>query len=367
MATVEILPAMRKATRLDLAQITPKSILRIAGGIDSLTDGAGSPVASSFDNASGNSLIERLKALYGDAGKLVAIDTGNGYYAGNSGSGGGSLQNETPVTAGLWDGTNRKTTLFGKGWQFNSASGGYWAGLTPGIEWTYARVWFRLGSGGSFSLGQMNTAESSAINAQAISSTTHTVGSLQSAVIFRDTSTSTSQRIGASPVNGTVTFYHAEFYTGNAGVFSANCAVGGTTLQQHASLDDTYARQWWRALSPDLYVMNGGMNDRNGSSLPAVVGWMETLVDRIKSTGKTDVLLMRSNDPSSTASLIASYDKAWKSLALGRACGYFDVRTLAGFTDYATANGAGNMYDTVHPSVQGCGIIGGGLFGVVTP
>src|SRR3712207_7024739 len=56
------------------------------------------------------------------------------------------------------------------------------------------------------------------------------------------------------------------FTLGSSGVMVSRVAVGGTSMASHAAMDDGFRQKWFAALQPSMYILNGGMNDRDRKS-----------------------------------------------------------------------------------------------------
>lgn len=328
--------ALRKSSGRPVAGIQRKHV-RVLAGIDSLTAGGGSPWSSMIPD-----LATALKTAMGDGGVgLQFFDVlSAGYYA--AAGSGGSLSNFI-VADPAWDSGPRSHSLCGRGVAFTAASGGS-AGLDPGLAWDFCRIFFELGAGGSFS----------AVNGGAgalgvsVSGATHPTGALCSVDIQ---SAAGNTAVAVYSLTGAVTLFGAEFINASGGVTVSNCGLSGSSLSQHASLDNGWARQWAAMLRPDVYMLNGGMNDR-ASATPARYSFLvNEVVDRWQSAG-AGVLLVRPNDSSDAgSSYLAEYDRVLKATAALRGCAFIDDRDALGA--YAAANAAGYMSDTVHPSATG--------------
>ncbi len=328
--------ALRQAAGRPVAGIQRRHA-RVLAGIDSLTAGGGSPWSSMIP-----SLATALKTRMGDGGVgLQFFDVlSAGYYA-VAGTG-GSLSNFI-VDNPAWDSGARSHSLCGRGVAFTSASGGS-SGLDPGLAWDFCRIFFELGAGGAFSAVN-GGAGAEGVN---VSDATHPTGTL-CAVDLQSAAGNTA--LAVYGITGAVTLFSAEFINASGGVTVSNCGLSGSLLSEHASLNDGWARQWAAMLRPDVYMLNGGMNDRYTATPAGYSFLINKVVDRWQSAGSA-VLLIRPNDSSDVASTyLAEYDRVLKATAALRGCAFLDDRTVLGA--YAAASAAGYMSDLIHPSATG--------------
>jgi lysophospholipase L1-like esterase len=320
------------------AKINPASHLRVFAGIDSLSAGGGEPEFSTFRTA----FAAGLKARFGDGGPgLLWFDALNaGYYSGaSSGTAGAFLLGNPPWTSGA-----RSHSLCGLGTAFTGVSGGY-AGLDPGAPWDRVRIYFELGTGGSFGA----VADGAGAIGETVDTTRFPTGTLCSVDLYRAAAGATALAIYSGA--GTFTLFAAEFLLDGGGATVSNAGISATSLAQHASLDDSWGRVWAQMLKADVYILNAGMNDRLSDDGAKYGYGINRLVGRWQAGG-TDVLLVRPNDSSDAATtFLAAYDKALQMTAMARRCGYVDDRDALGA--YADAVAAGDMADLVHPSSQG--------------
>lgn len=132
----------------------------------------------------------------------------------------------------------------------------------------------------------------------------------------------------------------------------SNCGISATFLSQHASLDDAWGRAWIEMLRPDVYILDGGMNDRLTDDVALFGRNLNKVVSRWLSAGTADILLVRPNDSWDAAtSYLSHYDNVLVATALARGCAYIDDRAALG--NYASAVAAGFMTDLIHPSPTG--------------
>lgn len=331
------LRSLRRLNPLGRAKVAPQRHVRVLAGIDSLTAGGGNPVSSYIP-----SLTSRLKRRLGDCGPgLVWFDALQpGFY---NGATSGTV---TPFLVGnpAWDSGPRSHSLCGLGTSYVGVAGGF-AGLDPAATWDRCRVYFELGAGGSFGVVSAGDGATGA----SVDGTRYPTGELCAVDIYQDGAPSTG--IAVFSIAGNVVLFGADFLRDGGGATLSNCGISGTYLSQHASLDDAWGRKWMEMLRPDVYLLNGGMNDRVTLDDGGYGHLIDKLVGRWQSGG-TDVMLVRPNDSSDAGStFLARYDRVLKGVALARGCGFLDDRDALGA--YAAAVAAGFMADTVHPNATG--------------
>lgn len=159
---------------------------------------------------------------------------------------------------------------------------------------------------------------------------------------------------------GDVVITGVEWYNGNAGVTVTDFGSGGSTAYQYASLDDAAQRRHWQNADFDLAIVVLGMNDRTVFDPGVFAGSLATLVGRIQACPRTQVLIVRCTDSSDAAtSNLSKYDSVMQGVASAMGCGYLDMRNAsASLANYATANAAGLMLDTVHLNPTGNALVG---------
>jgi len=335
--------ASRLRTALRLAQGgagggVQRRHFRVFAGLDSLSSGGGSPSSSMLP-----ALQEGLSDRLGNGGLgLRGFDVlSTGFYT-NGGSGGGTVTSFISADP-AWDTGARSHSMNGRGVIFEGVTGGG-CGLDPGVAWDIVRVYFELGTSGTF--GIVNTGDGA--TGQSVNGTTHELNKIQTVDIAAFAG---GTGIAIYNIGGTVTFYMAEFLNADGGVIVNNVGLSGSTLAQHLSLDADYQEQWAKLFRPDVFLLNTGMNDRNSATGAAFSGMVNTYLDRWQDHCK-DVLLVRCNQSSDYGtSYLADYTTVLKATAALRGCAFIDDTDILGV--YADAVTAGYMSDTIHPSETG--------------
>lgn len=335
--------ASRLRTALRLAQGAPgggvkRRHMRVFAGLDSLSAGGGSPTSSPLP-ALKTALADRL----GNGGLgLQGFDVlSTGFYT-SGGSGGGTVTSFISADPS-WDSGARSHSMNGRGVEFAGVTGAG-CGLDPGVTWDIVRVYFELGTSGTF--GIVNTGDGAP--GQAVNSSTHELNKIQTVDIAAFAG---GTGIAIYSIGGTVTFFMAEFLNADGGVIVNNVGLSGSTLVQHLSLDADYQDQWAKLFRPDVFLLNTGMNDRNSATGAAFSGMVNTYLDRWQDHCE-DVLLVRCNQPSDYGtSYLADYTTVLRATAALRGCAFINDEDILG--TYAEAVSDGYMSDTVHPSETG--------------
>ncbi|MFG1395859.1 GDSL-type esterase/lipase family protein [Roseixanthobacter pseudopolyaromaticivorans] len=340
-----------RTSALARAKIAPGRYFRVFCGIDSLSAGGGDPL-STYRTPLAAGLKERL----GDGGPgLLWFDALNaGYYSGATGGTVSAFLVGNPA----WNSGARSHSLCGLGTTFTGVSGAY-AGLDPGAPWDRVRIYFELGTGGSFGA----VADGAGAIGETVDTTRFPTGTLCSVDLYRAATHETAMAIYSGA--GTFTLFGAEFLLDGGGATVSNAGISATALAQHASLDDSWGRAWAQLLKADVYILNAGMNDRLTDDGAKYGFGINKLVGRWQAGG-TDVLLVRPNDSSDVATtFLAGYDKALQMTAMARRCGYVDDRDALGV--YADAVAAGFMSDLIHPNDPGNAARAAAYLAAITP
>jgi len=112
-------------------------------------------------------------------------------------------------------------------------------------------------------------------------------------------------------------------------------------------------------VDPDLVIVNIGINDYNQATPTVMAAWkasVQTVIDRARTAG-ADVLLVVPNE---TGGAYAG-NRAGFAVAIGELAAANGLRTPVDLGEalggYAAANAGGLMYDVLHPSPTGHGLI----------
>lgn len=164
-----------------------------------------------------------------------------------------------------------------------------------------------------------------------------------------------------------------------AGIIAYNSAVKEITVL-NAGWDASNAGNWNNGQTyaysplnsiavydPDLCVINLGINDAHaGIGETTYKNNMQAIINACVASG-ADVVLVIPSPVGSTAASALNTLSSWV-LALAAANGNLPVVDLRGaFVDYATANAAGLMRDTLHPNAAGYGVIATAVADVIYP
>lgn len=218
-----------------------------------------------------------------------------------------------------------------------------------GVDWDVQRQWDNMRiyylqqpNGGQFIAGHTN------INFAQWTISVDTNGPLALAWVDMPVVVGGSSgiRIGHSG-DGVMTLFGALSTIDNDSPTIIRQAFGGYSMADYAGLDPIYQQAWFAELAPDLYILNGGMNDR-GASLPAeFISNVDAFLSNLPAT--CDKLLLAPAEPSDElTSYMHEYRGELLEYAKANQCGFLDISKQGG--DYATAVSLGLMLDTVHPN-----------------
>ena len=337
--------------------------VRVVAGLDSLTEGTGSPVTSYI-----NTLEPALKAILGDAGiGLQPISYGArmtrvfGTGAFTRSAGGDYINNLA------WSSPIRQRSIMGQGFYYTAAGGAETLGVVPtvGLGAVVAvRVILELRSTGA-SLRMRQTSSQLTSLAHVINEANgYAVGSLIS--VTRPLDGAISPGFYFDQITGDVSIYAVDFVTSTPGVTVTNLGLGGVQAAEWALMLDSRAREWSRLFQADATLLNAGTNDRNVSDAMQFSRNIDILIDRFQAAGPANVMLICPNDTSDFGfSNLKDIASILQGVAQSRRCGFHNNRDALG--SYATAVANGDMLDTVHPNSQGSAKITAALLPKLLP
>lgn len=341
-----------------LTAISARSSIRIAGGIDSLTYGGGSPTT-----LYATTLVPALKALYGDGGVGTIPFDNAGFGAVGMSSAFFKNGSVGYITDLAYTDTIRKIAPGGKGLYVTAGDGSTpaisfadWDGVFfPGYD--TITVFGELRSSGASYLLKQPGAGNNGPQITISEANGYPLNTPIATSFKRDP----NYAFGCDVANitGNISIYTFEATKSTAaggGLIFSNWGIGGQKTLDWAKLDDARQRFWWSQFAYDAFIMNGGMNDRLTSHEYDFANAMMTCVSRVQACAKTRVLLVIPHEPSDIAAggvLMQNYPFVLDAIAKQRGCGLIDDRIAMGGT-YAQSVAAGFMdADGVHPSATG--------------
>lgn len=338
-------------------QISSRAILRVAGGLDSLTAGGGT-VFSAYQDT----FVSRLKSVYGDGGYGVMTFDLQGFSNLGMTSGFGKSGGVNYINGLAQSNAIRKIAPAGGGLYTTGAAGADFCSFgQPNAQTWFAgydtvTIWAELRTTGSlFTLAS------------------HLGGSTGPNIVISEANgypLNTPLRLswkvrsgdlvgaGLSGITGDISVYAFEATkSGTAGgVTFSNFGIGGQKATEWAQLDDTRQRFWWRTFGFDAFIMNAGMNDRSASSDVVFARALYDCVSRVQDCPKTRVLLVIPHEPGDIAgagSNMQRYPQVIESVARTLNCGLIDDRVSMG-GNYARSAALGLIdADSIHPTPAG--------------
>ena len=322
--------------------------IRIVAGIDSLTDGGGSP-SSTWRST----FTPYAKSVLGSGGPGLINCQRNG----DPDYTGFGLGNGMSYITGLaWNNAIRQKSFFGAGLYTTASTNAYFGcGVADETNLLGWRLICELRSDDALFKWRMNSTNENMVST---GDTISVAGGYAKNVLldlFRPVTPSVGgvKGISIEGVVGDCTFYAMEAVRSTPGVTVTNLGLAGTKASDWAQLDDTRMRDFIRLMNADVALLNMGMNDRLTDKGYTFGRNLATIVDRFKVIPATNVILIRPNDASDAASShLNEYTNVIRGVANSRGCGFMDVRDALG--DWATALAAGYSASAdVHPTPTG--------------
>jgi len=252
----------------------------ILGAIDSLTAGVGSTYETT--------LMAHLRADYLDGGAGYEAFTQNKPLI--SGSATASSGRVTYLAGPTATPGIERYSINGQGIDITGGDGKDFFTWTPGTAWDTATVYYLQQPDGGF-MTIYGAGASAAV-------TVNTAGplALKSVTVESDRGQSDSA-LRIDKMTGHLTVFGSDFELDHGGASFSNIAIGGTSLTNWSKLDSSFRQAWFGALSPDVYVLDAGMNDRGiltQSQYQALVDGV--LNDFAAASPHTKIILVGPND-----------------------------------------------------------------------
>ena len=306
---------------------------------DSTTAGVGATtnVSTNYFNMAANSYPSQLAGILSSYG-LPAV---NGAIVGQGVPRGFSVAQEIVADPRL------AATNFGFYTNINTLAGYLWystnAGtlaFTPTNSWDSCRVYYATGIAGSG-----NLSVSLGTNSPVTFSQTGSTNFTNTGIITK------ALGVGAVTITGTgnVNFLAIDTWDStHPAIHVMNCGIASEGAGQLSDTSSLANSQAIRALSPDLAIVNIGINDANISE-PAsqYQGYLQTIVTNASASGNVIVSTWM---PNSSTSI--SYNQAMQYIAEKYGAAFLDQGIY--FGNYASVTNNGLIYDTTHPNIAGC-------------
>ncbi|WP_454733044.1 MULTISPECIES: SGNH/GDSL hydrolase family protein [Cupriavidus] len=248
-----------------------------------------------------------------------------------------------------------RLSLDGRGIATDAGTGTAAFSLTPPSLWSSARLFYlRQPGGGAMQCRTTNAGDAGqAVQTDAAANTLAWID-----LAYQPAAGGGGVGVGCSQITGKVTVFGALFSLGSLGIQLGNTGQRGRRLAAVAAQDSDMRRQWFAALKPAAYLLNGGLNDRysrtaqqHESDLLAVIQ------DIVAASPATRILVVQSGETRDwQVSALAAFAPRKQSVATQTGAGYVDLRALLG--SFAQATASGYMADDEHPGDAGNRLIG---------
>lgn len=312
--------------------------IHVMGGVDSLTNGAGGqnyyvPFAG------------RMKGEFGQGGTGYAgfnVSSGVDSFGAVTSSGFSLIRDLTP-------GSGYSSYSFdNKGVYVDSPTGTetYKHDLSL-TSYDYVTLYYlKQPSGGSFDVFYDADASTTTQTVNTVSAT-NDIGSIELGV-KKGTS-----GIRINNCTGGKICIFGVFLKNKAGFIYSPIGKGGDKLQWHNATNSTFREKWLDLLKPDVFIFNGGMNDRSdldASQYDSILrSYLQPFLNK-----SVQLIVCRPNPVNSGENIIQSYEEKLIQYTNEKRASYMDIKALFG-DDYVTAYNLGYMQgDGVHPSELGC-------------
>lgn len=175
---------------------------------------------------------------------------------------------------------------------------------------------------------------------------------------------------GANTSGGAYIAGMVAYSSAHKGVICQNMGAGGwaTTDWIKTNVSSTFGPlDMIPKMSGNLYIICLGINDWQASLGSAAFQTnIATLIAKCQANGDGDVLVLGTNrtDPALgyDQPTQEAYVAAAQAAATAAGVKFFDIASITGFVNYATANAAGYMGDQRHPNRTGYGVIATALY-----
>lgn len=323
-------------SRSTFSGITKKeNIFTVLGGIDSLTNGAGTS-----NNNYGYFLEQQLWNNYGFGGY--------GYVG---------FQNNTITQLGSWNLSGFQTlelteqsvypgkfSFDNKGCYTDDASNGYINFNFKNKNHTRAKViYLKQPNGGTFNFSWVMSTKSELIDT---SSDTFELGVTELTELNNNAQ---YKGVSCSNCNGKLLIFGVYLYNEKGAIFT-RLGKGGDKLINHAKTDDSFRSAWINIINPDIYLFNGGANDKDDWNGETYLSYLtKYLTPFINNNVHT--ICIRCNDISGDTKWNNIFQPILEKYAKDNRLDYISDKKILGNYDFAMANGY--MLEGIHPSELG--------------
>lgn len=143
-------------------------------------------------------------------------------------------------------------------------------------------------------------------------------------------------------------------YNGTTGFAVENIAKSGLQVYQAFGLSGSERqwKGWFQTYLPELTIFMITNNTDQDPVSSGLTAWCETKLQELQTITSGDIILFGQMDQNAVDRVYQqAWRDQWKQIAANNKWGYLDIRERWG--DYTTANTAGLMADSYHPSTKG--------------
>lgn len=315
--------------------ITKKeNIFTILGGIDSLTNGAGTS-----NNNYGYFLEQQLWNNYGFGGY--------GYVG---------FQNNTIAQLGRWNFSGFQSlelteqSVYPGKFSFDN-KGCYADNVVNGHIYYYFKntnhkkakvIYLKQPNGGTFDFSWIISSKNVTVDTN---SDTYELGVTE----LTEENLGKYTGVACSNCNGKLLIFGVYVYNERGAIFT-RLGKGGDKLLNHAKTDDSFRSAWINIINPDIYLFNGGANDKDDWNGETYLSYLtKYLTPFINNNVHT--ICIRCNDISGDTKWNNIFQPILEKYAKDNRLDYISDKKILGNYDFAMANGY--MLEGIHPSELG--------------
>jgi len=151
-------------------------------------------------------------------------------------------------------------------------------------------------------------------------------------------------------IHGRVALFGGYFYN-PTGVVVSRVGQGGDRLEWFAGLNQNQQREWIRVLKPDLFIFNGGMNDRHHLSAEQYETALEKYLSPFRKA-HCSIIVSIPNAIHGDQRRLNQYADQLRLYSNKYHTGLFSYKDVLGGS-FEEANKKGYMGDYIHPSAKG--------------
>lgn len=311
-----------------------ENIFSVLGGIDSLTNGAGTS-----NNNYGYYLERQLWNNYGFGGY--------GYVG---------FQNNTITQLGRWNFSGFQTlelteqSVYPGKYSFDN-KGCYADNVVNGHIYYYFKntnhkkakvIYLKQPNGGTFDFSWIISSKNVTVDTN---SDTYELGVTE----LTEENLGKYTGVACSNCNGKLLIFGVYVYNERGAIFT-RLGKGGDKLLNHAKTDDSFRSAWINIINPDIYLFNGGANDKDDWNGETYLSYLtKYLTPFINNNVHT--ICIRCNDISGDTKWNNIFQPILEKYAKDNRLDYISDKKILGNYDFAMANGY--MLEGIHPSELG--------------